>query len=170
MEPERRIDLDEARIEIDGEWLSEEDIKYAIKKKIEEEDFDVEYLSRALKVLKKAIDESVIMEFRAPKDMERAVVSAAEEEGISVGEYIRRAIESYSGGIPSSGGEEEEPEEEAAEEEPEVPEEEEPVEEEEEEPEEEPFAEEEPEVEEEEEEEPDLEIEQITRRRRRRKR
>ena len=49
------IDIDEEKIQIDGEWYSVDDLKAKIQKKVEGGDFDVADLSMSLKQLEPVV-------------------------------------------------------------------------------------------------------------------
>ncbi|MDG6220256.1 MAG: hypothetical protein QCI38_02250 [Candidatus Thermoplasmatota archaeon] len=95
---EIKIDLDEGRIFVDGEWLSEEELKYAIKTKISSDDFDIEHLARAMKTLEKIMGESSMMEVRITNAMHKKLKESAEDMGESIGTIVRKALEGYLGG------------------------------------------------------------------------
>ena len=143
-----KIDLDEGRIFVEGEWLSEEELKYAIKTKISSDDFDVEHLAHAMKSLNKILEDSAVVDFRVSSGMLKRLKEMADDSGEAIGSILRKAVEGYVGGDFSA---------------PPEPEEEEPVVEDE--PEEEPEEDEE----ENESEEDDLGLESISRRRRRKR-
>ena len=145
-----KVDLDEGRIFVEGEWLSEEELKYAIKTKISSDDFDVEHLAISMKALQKVMGESSMMEFRLSNGMIHALKNMSDDTGETTGSIIRKALESYMGGAPAPPVERKR----APEPEPE--------------PEPEPKPEPEPESFNDDEEEDDMDIDHIARRRRRR--
>ncbi len=116
------IDLDEGRIQVESEWLSVDEIKYAIKTKISSDDYDVADLSSAMKKLKKAIDESVAIEFRITTDIEKQLNALAKERGETVGSILRALIHDNMGDLPAVTEKEDEPEEEKEEEKEDEPE------------------------------------------------
>lgn len=92
------MDLDEGRIFVDGEWLSTEELKYAIKTKISSDDFDVEHLAHAMKTLEKIMEESTMIEIRVTETLQSSLKKMSDDIGESVGSIVRKALEGYLGG------------------------------------------------------------------------
>ncbi|RLF49113.1 MAG: hypothetical protein DRN20_02955 [Thermoplasmata archaeon] len=151
---EMKIDLDDEKILIEGRWMSGADIKAEIKARVNADNYDIEDLTQALKMLENALKNSVPMTFRVPTELADKLNAMANKRGESVGNILREALGYYlsEGGEISAAELEREEEEETEEESEEVEEEE--------------FV---PEVEEEEEEE-EIDLTEITRPRRRRRR
>ena len=113
-EKEGQIDLDESRIFINGEWLSEEELKYSIKTKVSSDDFDIAPIAMSLKTLAKAIENSREMKVRLSSDMAEQLETYAKKKGETPGSVIRDAVIAFMGGeisVPKKEEKEEEPEE-----------------------------------------------------------
>ncbi len=87
-----KIDLDEGRVSVEGDWLSEEEVKSAIKAKISSEDFDIASLADSLKNLQGALENSTMINVRVAKDMAKKFELLARDRGEGIGNILREAL------------------------------------------------------------------------------
>jgi hypothetical protein len=91
-DPTIKIDLDEGRVMVEGDWLSEDEVKNAIKAKISSEDFDIAPLADSLKNLQSALENSTMINVRVAKDMAKKFELLARDRGEGVGNILREAL------------------------------------------------------------------------------
>ena len=81
------INLDDAKIEIDGEWLSTEDLASKIEEKIQAGDMKFSHLAAALEELNKALENSHIIEVKlaiSNQDYEKLKTLGGEDDQAAV--------------------------------------------------------------------------------------
>jgi hypothetical protein len=105
------IDLEEGKIRIDGKWLTEDEIRYAIKMKISSDDYNVADLAVALRTLIDEMNKSQILKVRLPKDLVEELETLSKEKDESVEAMLRKIITDHMRSPPEAE-EEFEPEEE----------------------------------------------------------
>jgi plasmid stability protein len=105
------IDLEEGRIRIKGKWLTEDEIRYAIKMKVSSDDYNVADLANALQTLITEMNKSTVLKIRVPKEMAEEFGKIAKQKGESMESTLRYILMDYL----SAEEESEELEEEAAE-------------------------------------------------------
>ena len=91
-DPTIKIDLDEGRVLVEGDWLSEEEVKSAIKAKISSEDYDIAPLADSLKNLQSALENSTMINVRVAKDMAKKFELLSRDRGEGVGNILREAL------------------------------------------------------------------------------
>ena len=92
------INLDDAKIKIDGEWLSSKDLADQIEKKIQAGDMKFSHLATALEALNKAIESSHIIEVKltiSRQDYNRLKALGGEDDQ----EAVRKATLSFIKGL-----------------------------------------------------------------------
>lgn len=100
-----KIDLEEGKIKVGEEWLTEDEIRYAIKMKVESDDYNVADLAVALKTLIEEMNKSTIMRIRVPKEMIEEFEKISNEKGETVESMLRTLLVEY---IKNKGETEEE--------------------------------------------------------------
>jgi hypothetical protein len=112
------IDLEEGKILVDGKWLTEDEIRYAIKMKVESDDYSVADLATALQTLISEMNKSRVLKVRVPKEMAENLEEISQKSGESLEATLRGIlieylnIEGESTELPEEVPEEEEVEEE----------------------------------------------------------
>lgn len=106
------IDLEEGRIRIKGKWLTEDEIRYAIKMKVSSDDYNVADLANALQTLITEMNKSTVLKIRVPKEMAEEFAKIAKQRGESMESTLRNILIGY---ISEEDEESEELEEEVAE-------------------------------------------------------
>ena len=86
------IDLEEGKIRINGKWLTEDEIRYAIKMKISSDDYNVADLAVALRTLIDEMNKSQVLRVRVPKELVEELESLSKEKEESVEALLRRII------------------------------------------------------------------------------
>jgi len=92
----KEINLDESKINVDGQWLTAEDLTQQIQEKIEAGDLTITRLAKALESLSQAIENSHALEIRlvlTNNEYQRFRSKGGEDDR----ESIRKAILSYTG-------------------------------------------------------------------------
>ena len=61
--------LEEGKIKVNGKWLTEDEIRYAIKMKVDSDDYNVADYAVALRTLINEMNKSTILKVRVPREM-----------------------------------------------------------------------------------------------------
>lgn len=98
-----KINLEDAAIEVNGEWFTAEDLTRRIQEKMESGDMKFADLAAALEELKKAIDASHTLEIKTviTKDEYQQLIAVG---GGDDRECVKKAILSFIGQGPSAAG------------------------------------------------------------------
>lgn len=107
-----KIDIDEGKVEIGGEWFDVSGLKKTIKKKVDKGDFDIAEYAEGLKELEEALKNTKEFHIKLPMEIADYVEARAAEEDTTPGAIIRSILRSHVEG----GGEYEKPSEMEAEE------------------------------------------------------
>ena len=91
------VDIDEGKIKVDDQWLTVEDIKAAIKEKIDSGDYDVASHATALKQLEDVVANIREITFKITANLAEAAENLANERSVTVGAIIREALGNYTG-------------------------------------------------------------------------
>jgi len=86
------IDLEEGKIRINGKWLTEDEIRYAIKMKVSSDDYNVADLAVALRTLIDEMNKSQVLRVRMPKELVEELEALSKETEESVEAILRRII------------------------------------------------------------------------------
>lgn len=86
------IDLEEGRIRIGGKWLTEDEIRYAIKMKVDSDDYNVADLAVALQTLISELNKSAVLRVRVPKEMAEEIEELSKKRGESVQSMLRNIL------------------------------------------------------------------------------
>jgi hypothetical protein len=86
------IDLEEGKIRIKGEWFTEDEIRYAIRMKVESDDYNVADLAVALKTLISEMNKSTILKVRVPKELAEGFDDISQKKGESVESMLRTLL------------------------------------------------------------------------------
>lgn len=86
------IDLEEGKIRINGKWLTEDEIRYAIKMKVSSDDYNVADLAVALRTLIDEMNKSQVLRVRMPKELVEELEALSKEKEESVEALLRRII------------------------------------------------------------------------------
>jgi hypothetical protein len=89
------IDLEEGRIRIKGKWLTEDEIRYAIKMKVSSDDYNVADLANALQTLITEMNKSTVLKIRVPKEMAEEFAKIAKQRGESMESTLRNILMDY---------------------------------------------------------------------------
>lgn len=89
------IDIDEEKIQLNGEWLTVDDLKKAIQQKVQAGDFDVADLSMALKTLDPVVKSLKPITVKVTKDVSEAFDKLASASGERKEHWIRQALAVY---------------------------------------------------------------------------
>lgn len=89
------IDLEEGKIRIGGKWLTEDEIRYAIKMKVSSDDYNVADLAVALQTLINEMRKSAILRVRVPKDVAQELEELSRERGESMESTLRNVLVEY---------------------------------------------------------------------------
>lgn len=89
------IDLEEGKIRVNDDWLTEDEIRYAIKMKVSSDDYNVADLASALKTLITEMNKSTVLKIRLPKEMAEEFEKLSNNEGETVESMLRNLIMEY---------------------------------------------------------------------------
>jgi pilus assembly protein FimV len=89
------IDLEEGKIRIKGKWLTEDEIRYAIKMKVSSDDYNVGELATALQTLITEMNKSTVLKVRVPKEMADEFQKLSDENDESIESLLRAVIMEY---------------------------------------------------------------------------
>jgi hypothetical protein len=89
------IDLEEGRIRIKGKWLTEDEIRYAIKMKVSSDDYNVADLANALQTLIAEMNKSTVLKVRVPKEMAEEFGKIAKQRGETLESTLRYILMDY---------------------------------------------------------------------------
>jgi hypothetical protein len=89
------IDLEEGKIKVGNEWLTEDEIRYAIKMKVESDDYNVADLAVALKTLIEEMNKSTVLRVRVQKEMAEEFERISQETGESPETMFRILLLEY---------------------------------------------------------------------------
>jgi hypothetical protein len=92
------IDLEEGRIRIKGKWLTEDEIRYAIKMKVSSDDYNVADLANALQTLIAEMNKSTVLKIRVPKEMSEEFAKIAKQRGETMESTLRNILMDYLSG------------------------------------------------------------------------
>lgn len=92
------IDLEEGKIRVNGKWLTEDEIRYAIKMKVSSDDYNVSDLAVALKTLISEMNKSTVLRIRVPKEMAEEFEELSRNRGESIESLLRDILIEYMGG------------------------------------------------------------------------
>lgn len=96
------INLEEGKIRVDGKWLTEDEIRYAIKMKVSSDDYNVADFAVALKTLITEMNKSTVLKVRVPKKMAETFEELSRERGQSVESMLRNILIEYISGESES--------------------------------------------------------------------
>jgi hypothetical protein len=91
------IDLEEGKIKVNGKWLTEDEIRYAIKMKVSSDDYNVSDLAVALKTLMSEMNKSSILRVRVTKEMAEEFEELSKIKGESIESMLRDILNEYIG-------------------------------------------------------------------------
>ncbi|UCE37770.1 MAG: hypothetical protein JSW00_00535 [Thermoplasmata archaeon] len=100
------IDLEEGKIRIKGKWLTEDEIRYAIKMKVSSDDYNVADLAVALQTLITEMNKSTVLKVRVPKTLAEEFENIGKERDETVETVLRNILMDY---ISGEGEESENP-------------------------------------------------------------
>lgn len=83
------VDLEEGKIRVKGEWLTEDEIRYAIRMKVDSDDYNVSDLAVALKTLITEMNKSTVLRVRVPKELTEKLEEICKERDESVESLLR---------------------------------------------------------------------------------
>ncbi len=86
------IDLEEGKIKVRGEWLTEDELRYAIRMKVDSDDYNVADLAVALKTLISEMNKSTVMRVRVPKELAESFEVISRQRGHSVESMLRTLL------------------------------------------------------------------------------
>jgi hypothetical protein len=86
------IDLEEGKIKVRGEWLTEDELRYAIRMKVDSDDYNVADLAVALKTLISEMNKSTVMRVRVPKELAESFEDISKQRGHSVESMLRTIL------------------------------------------------------------------------------
>ncbi len=86
------IDLEEGKIKVRGEWLTEDELRYAIRMKVDSDDYNVADLAVALKTLISEMNKSTVMRVRVPKELAESFEEISKQRGHSVESMLRTLL------------------------------------------------------------------------------
>jgi hypothetical protein len=86
------IDLEEGKIKVRGEWLTEDELRYAIRMKVDSDDYNVADLAVALKTLISEMNKSTVMRVRVPKELAESFAEISKQRGHSVESMLRSLL------------------------------------------------------------------------------
>jgi hypothetical protein len=89
------IDLEEGKIRVGGKWLTEDEIRYAIKMKVSSDDYNVADLAVALQTLINEMRKSAILRVRVPKDVAQEFEDLSRKRGESMESTLRNILVEY---------------------------------------------------------------------------
>ncbi len=89
------IDLEEGKIRVKGKWLTEDEIRYAIKMKVSSDDYNVADLANALQTLITEMNKSTVLKVRVPKEMAEEFAKIAKQRGESLESTLRNILMDY---------------------------------------------------------------------------
>lgn len=89
------IDLEEGKIKVNGKWLTEDEIRYAIKMKVDSDDYNVADYAVALRTLINEMNKSTILKVRVPREMAEEFEKISDERGESVESMLRGILIDY---------------------------------------------------------------------------
>lgn len=83
------VDLEEGRIRVKGQWLTEDELRYAIRMKVDSDDYNVADLAVALKTLITEMNKSTVLRVRVPKELTEKLEEISKERDESVESLLR---------------------------------------------------------------------------------
>jgi hypothetical protein len=83
------VDLEEGKIRVKGQWLTEDEIRYAIRMKVDSDDYNVADLAVALKTLITEMNKSTVLRVRVPKELAEKLEEISQERDESVESLLR---------------------------------------------------------------------------------
>jgi predicted transcriptional regulator len=83
------VDLEEGKIRVKGQWLTEDEIRYAIRMKVDSDDYNVADLAVALKTLITEMNKSTVLRVRVPKELAEKLEEISKERDESVESLLR---------------------------------------------------------------------------------
>jgi hypothetical protein len=86
------IDLEEGKIKVRGEWLTEDELRYAIRMKVDSDDYNVADLAVALKTLISEMNKSTVLRVRVPKELAESFEDISKQRGHSVESMLRSLL------------------------------------------------------------------------------
>ena len=89
------IDLEEGKIRVGDKWLTEDEIRYIIKMKVDSDDYNVADLAVALQTLISELNKSAVLRVRVPKEMAEEFEKLSKEKGESVQSVLRSILINY---------------------------------------------------------------------------
>ena len=89
------IDLEEGKIRVGDKWLTEDEIRYIIKMKVDSDDYNVADLAVALQTLISELNKSAVLRVRVPKEMAEEFEKLSKEKGESVQSVLRTILIDY---------------------------------------------------------------------------
>jgi hypothetical protein len=86
------IDLEEGKIKVRGEWLTEDELRYAIRMKVDSDDYNVADLAVALKTLISEMNKSTVLRVRVPKELAESFEEISKQRGHSIESMLRTIL------------------------------------------------------------------------------
>lgn len=86
------IDLEEGKIKVRGEWLTEDELRYAIRMKVDSDDYNVADLAVALKTLISEMNKSTVLRVRVPKELAESFEEISRQRGHSIESMLRTIL------------------------------------------------------------------------------
>jgi hypothetical protein len=91
------IDIDRERIQLDGEWLTAEDLRARIKQKIDAGDYKVSGLSTALERLEESVANLQTITLKVTPEVLATYERIAERDDVPPSMVLRRALVAFLG-------------------------------------------------------------------------
>ena len=89
------VNLDNSSIEINSEWMTQKELKSAIKSRIDSGDYDVTLYADALKKLEKALKTLEDVQLRMPINVLNAYKDLAKDTSSSIESCLRKGVTEY---------------------------------------------------------------------------
>ena len=86
------IDLEEGKIKVRGEWLTEDELRYAIRMKVDSDDYNVADLAVSLKTLISEMNKSTVLRVRVPKELAESFEEISKQRGHSIESMLRSIL------------------------------------------------------------------------------
>ena len=93
------VDLEEGKILVDEKWLTEDEIRYAIKIKVESDDYNVAELASALKTLINEMNKSTVLKVRVPREVADEFEKLSREMDESIESILRNILTAGHGNL-----------------------------------------------------------------------
>jgi ribbon-helix-helix CopG family protein len=95
MENHFEVDIEQEKVQYEGEWVGREELADKIKKMIDSQDFKIGVVGSALEYLQQAIANAKEFSVKLPEYNAKILQKHAERAGLAVTAFIRQAIQAY---------------------------------------------------------------------------